>query len=41
MERTARSELRWNGWGRYDHSYDLKGNDEAFWAMISEATGGS
>lgn len=40
MERTARSELRWNGWGRYDHSYDLKGNDDAFWAMINEATGG-
>ncbi len=40
MERTNRRELRWNGWGRTDHTYDLHGHDDAFWAMVAEATGG-
>jgi alkyldihydroxyacetonephosphate synthase len=40
MHRTSRTELRWNGWGRTDHTFDLKGHDQEFWQMVCEATGG-
>jgi len=37
--RYRREELRFNGWGRTDKTFDLKGRDAAVWAFVSEALG--
>ena len=35
----ARRELRWNGWGRYDRTYDFHGHEEQFWRFVAEIAG--
>lgn len=35
--RHRRDELRFNGWGRRDKTFDLKGRDEDVWSFVSEA----
>ena len=37
--RYRREELRFNGWGRTDKTFDLKGRDAEVWAFVSEALG--
>ncbi len=37
--RYRREELRFNGWGRRDKTFDLKGRDQEVWAFVSEALG--
>ncbi len=37
--RYRREELRFNGWGRRDKTFDLRGRDQEVWAFVSEALG--
>ncbi|MCZ7684643.1 MAG: FAD-binding oxidoreductase [Sandaracinaceae bacterium] len=37
--RYRREELRFNGWGRQDKTFDLRGRDREVWAFVSEALG--
>ena len=37
--RYRREELRFNGWGRSDKTFDLKGRDGEVWSFVSEALG--
>ncbi len=37
--RYRREELRFNGWGRADKSFDLRGREHEVWAFVSDALG--
>jgi alkyldihydroxyacetonephosphate synthase len=37
--RHRRDDLRWNGWGKADRSFDLRGRDREVWAFVSDALG--
>ncbi len=37
--RYRREELRFNGWGRSDRTFDLRGRDREVWSFVSDALG--